>query len=56
MAATLKLITSTVGDGGQKSGAEVRRVLQLLRRAGHLPANASLTNWSKAAGTATAAC
>jgi len=36
MAATLKIITSKVGEGGQKHGPDVRRVLQLLSRAGFL--------------------
>ena len=53
MAATLKLIKAKVGPDGQVEGTEVRRVLQLLRRAGLLAATASLTKWSKEASTAT---
>ncbi len=55
MAATLKLITGPIGAGGQTHGAEVRRILQLLRRAGFLPETASLTAWSDAAADATRA-
>lgn len=53
MAATLSIITSTVGAGGQVAGTEVQRVLRLLARARFLPATASLTHWS---ATAAAAC
>lgn len=49
MAATLRIISGKVGADGQTTGAEVHRVLQLLRRAGFLPAGASLTTWSPAA-------
>jgi hypothetical protein len=52
MATTLNIINSRVGEGGQKHGTEVRRVLQLLQRAEFLHAGPSLTSWSSAASAA----
>ncbi len=49
MAATLKIISSKVGVGGQRQGVEVRRILQLLSRAGYLKSPASLVIWTDAA-------
>ena len=48
MTATLKIITSKVGEGGHKTGADVRRVLQLLSRAGFL-ASKEDRHWTDAA-------
>lgn len=52
MTATLSIIKSKVGSGGQVTGTEVQRVLRLLARARFLPTTASLTHWSAAAAEA----
>lgn len=49
MVAALKIISAKIGEGGQKSGEDVARVLQLLARARFLPLSASMTNWTAAA-------